>query len=267
MLKIENGKSRLLSAICLLVIFLVTCSFREYVKDPINGGYGKDPIHGWAIPVKQVVQGRPVGSANALLKPQARAVIVIDPGHGGRDYGTYSKKTPKYQEKHLNLSTAFMLKGYLEQLGYEVIMTRSKDVFLSLEKRSEFANEKKPELFVSLHYNSAPNKEAEGIEVYYYRSKTDWSRSSSSRKLATAINKGIINITQVKSRGVKHGDLAVIRQTNMPAVLVEGGFLTNENEVTKLKNAVYLKQLAWGIALGIHDYLEQNPPSVIAKSK
>lgn len=255
--KFRQWKQRLLFVSILLFISLAACSHRRYVREPF-AGFTAPPA------IQQTAVVDPVAAASALLKPHNKTVIVIDPGHGGRDYGTYSKKAPRYQEKHLNLTTAYMLKNFLQQYGYTVKMTRSNDVFISLEKRAEMANELKPRLFVSLHYNSAPNREAEGIEVYYYRSKDDFKRSTSSRKLAQSINRQIISTTEAKSRGVKHGDLSVIRETKMPAVLVEGGFLTNENEVTKLKSAVYLKRIAWGVAQGIHEYLEQNPVEAVA---
>jgi N-acetylmuramoyl-L-alanine amidase len=183
--------------------------------------------------------------------------IVIDAGHGGKDFGTHSLITPKYQEKFLTLSTAHMLKNYLQQLGYKVSMTRNEDVFVPLPKRASFANEQNTTLFVSVHYNSAPNKEAEGIEVYYYRSEENKERSKQSQLLAKSILDHVILATQARSRGVKHGNFAVIRETTMPAVLIEGGFLTNTNEMQKIKDAVYLKQLALGIAQGIQDYLEK----------
>lgn len=195
-------------------------------------------------------------SARLLLKPELKALIIIDPGHGGKDLGAYSQKIPKYQEKFLTLSTAFMLKEYLTQMGYAVLMTRAEDVFVTLPNRAAFANKRQPQLFVSLHYNSAPNREAEGIEIFYYRSDTDKNRSKQSMTLAQKILKGMLANTEARSRGVKHGNLAVIRETNMPAVLVEGGFLTNADEIVKLKDGAYLKKIAWGIAQGIHDYLE-----------
>lgn len=77
----------------------------------------------------------------------------------------------------------------------------------------------------------------------------------------------MIKITDAKSRGVKHGDLAVVRETNMPAVLVEGGFLSNEVELQKLKNAAYIKKVAWGIAQGIQDYLNLSNGSIVVADK
>jgi len=214
-----------------------------------------------------IPEENPMIAVNTYLKPRNNALIIIDPGHGGKDLGTVATKPQRYQEKFLNLTTAYMVKNYLVQMGYAVELTRTNDVFVSLDKRAEFANEKKPRLFVSIHYNSAPSKDAEGIEIFYYLSKKNPLRSSSSKKLANSILKRAINNTEAKSRGVKHGDLAVIRETNMPAVLVEGGFLTNANEVLKLKDASYLKKIAWGIAQGIEDYIEQSQDQLIADKK
>lgn len=186
-----------------------------------------------------------------------KPLIVIDAGHGGEDYGAHSNTSPHYQEKYLNLSTAQMLRGFLAQQGYRTIMTRTNDTFIALDKRADFANEKNPSIFLSVHYNSAPSKEAEGIEVYYYKSDEDKMRSRESRLLAQFVLDGVIETTQAKSRGVKHGNFAVIRQTKMPAILIEGGFLTNDKEMQRIKDPTYLKQLAWGIAQGLNAYFDK----------
>ncbi len=190
-------------------------------------------------------------------RPYKAELIVIDPGHGGHDFGTHSRSNPKYHEKSLNLSTARLLRDYLKQLGYKAVMTRSEDLFISLENRSAFTNNKKPALFVSVHYNSAPSVKAEGIEIFYYESEKDKKRSAESKKLANCILAKIIESSKAKSRGVKHGNLAVIRETTVPAVLIEAGFLTNEEEMEKIKDPAYLKKIAWGIAEGIENYLTQ----------
>ena len=136
-------------------------------------------------------------------------------------------------------------------------MTRKDDTFITLDERANFANQIKPRLFVSVHYNSAPSADAEGIEVFYYRSEEDKGRTDQSKKLAHAILNRVIANTQAKSRGVKHGNLAVIRETNMPAVLIEGGFMTNDKEMDKIKDPAYIKQIAWGIAKGVDDWIKQ----------
>ena len=213
----------------------------------------------WTPPTLQPKLPKPVvtPAARLLLKPELNVLIVIDPGHGGKDKGAHSKKVPKYQEKYLTLTTAFMLKEYLTRMGYEVLLTRTKDVFISLDQRAAFANKQQPHIFVSLHYNTAPNAQAEGIEIFFYRSDANKQRSKDSEALAKSILKRVLSNTGAKSRGVKHGNLAVIRETNVPAVLVEGGFLSNAEEVLKIKDAAYLKQLSWGIAQGINEYLEK----------
>lgn len=251
----------------LACIFLTSCSHRNLVIQA--PGHDNFSAKGYKterkfFPPKIPTASKPPSSPNFVapyVKPtNKKSLIVLDPGHGGKDVGTYSEGPSVYHEKFLNLSTANMVKNYLVQMGYEVAMTRSNDTFIALGERAEFANKKKPALFVSIHYNSAPSKEAEGVEIFYYRAKNDKNRSDESKSLATAILQKILKNTEAKSRGVKHGDLAVIRQTDMPAVLVEGGFLTNKEEREKLGDASYLKRLALGIAQGIDAYAAAQPP-------
>lgn len=195
-------------------------------------------------------------SPPVVSKPIQKPLVVVDAGHGGEDFGTKASSQPRCYEKNLNLSTAHMLKNFLQQMGFQVVMTRDDDIFVSLGDRAQIANRLKPILFVSVHYNSAPNEKASGIEVFYYDSDKDNRRTESSKKLAQAVLDHVIDNTKAKSRGVKHGNLAVIRETNMPAILVEGGFLTNESETQKLRDSQYLKGLAWGIAQGIQDFVD-----------
>lgn len=187
------------------------------------------------------------------------SLIVIDPGHGGDDFGTRSDSKPKYHEKSLNLTTALLLNDYLKKMGYQTLMTRTKDEFISLQKRAEIANDRQADLFVSIHYNSAPAKQADGIEVFYYKSSENKARTSSSKQLAIQVLNQLIKVTEAKSRGVKHENFAVIRETKMPAILIEGGFLTNEDEMEKIKSPSYVKTIAWGIATGIQSYLNGKP--------
>lgn len=187
--------------------------------------------------------------------PHHNVLVIIDPGHGGEDFGTHSNSQPRYEEKNLNLATANMLASYLTQQGYPVILTRNDNSFIALDKRAAFANERGCTLFVSVHYNSAPSKDADGIEVFYYRSSDNQERTKASRSLANAVLEKVIKNTQAKSRGTKHGDFAVIRLTKMPAILIEGGFLTNDAEMQRIKDPSYLKKIAWGISEGIIAFL------------
>ena len=228
------------------------------VQTPTKMVFTAKPIPPQVIPIPNLSNIPPKKRVNEKL------VVMLDAGHGGEDFGTHSLGKPKYQEKYLNMSTTIMVKNFLQQFGFEVMMTRSDDTFISLEQRSLYANEKKPRLFVSIHFNSAPSPDAEGIEVFYFRNEENKERMNKSKALAKSIlDKTILN-TQAKSRGVKHGNYAVIRETTMPAVLIEGGFLTSTSEMEKIKNASYLKSLALGIAQGIQEYLAKE--SVLASS-
>jgi N-acetylmuramoyl-L-alanine amidase len=208
-------------------------------------------------PLSQNMGPLPVLEAPCVETQPKRApyLIVIDPGHGGEDRGTTSLVKPRYQEKQLTLTTAKLLQYYLKHLGYETKLTRSDDTFIPVLERASMANEAKPALFVSVHYNSAPSSEAHGIEIFYHRSENNSERSKASKTLATTILSQVVNTTQAKSRGVKTGNFAVIRETKMPAVLIEGGFLTNPEEMERIKNPQYIKQIAWGIAQGVDRYL------------
>ena len=195
---------------------------------------------------------------NAIRKNNI--IITLDAGHGGEDFGAHSNIGPIYHEKNLNLAITKMLKQFLDRQGFTTVMTRMSDDFISLDKRAEYANNQNSDLFISLHFNSAPSKEADGIEVFYYRTSQNKERSDQSSLLAKLVLDKIIETTQAKSRGIKHGNFAVIRETNMPAILVESGFLTNDDEMQKIKDPAYLKKIAWGVSLGIQEYLKNNKP-------
>ncbi len=230
----------------IFLIVLASCSSTRYTERNYTYPKRRVPI---ALPVKPPVKTTPPWKAS-------RELIVIDAGHGGEDMGTRSLSGPKYEEKSLTLSTSLLLRTYLKQMGFEVKMTRTHDCFIALDQRTCFANDNNPQLFVSLHYNSAPSKEADGIEIYYFKSTEDKKRSEQSRVLAESVLKRMITNTSARSRGVKHGNFAVIRETKMPAILIEGGFMTNSEEMDKIKDPSYLKQIAWGIAQGIDDFMK-----------
>ncbi len=226
---------RYLRAFCLILCnlaFISACSA------------GKRPsYHG----VQGSYEASTIASVDAL-KP----LIILDAGHGGTDEGA---KINTFMEKKIALTTTFLTKKHLEELGYRVIMTRSRDIFLPLQRRVLIANKTKGSLFVSVHFNSSPSTEAKGIEIFYYDSKEMW-RSRASKRLANSILYRMLDQTEAISRGVKQGNFHVIRETDMPAVLVEGGFITNRDERTKLRDKTYLDRLAIGIAQGIDKYMK-----------
>ena len=238
-----------------LITFLSGCSYHP--RDSVPRPSPRPSVEKLA-PKSFVIKPVPYETSKIPEVVDRPILIVIDPGHGGDDFGTRSLSKPKYHEKSLNLTTALILKDYLQKMGYQTVMTRSEDEFIALQKRAELANDNGANLFVSVHYNSAPAKKADGVEVFYYKSAENGPRSQESSKLASSVLAQVTRLTNAKSRGVKHGNFAVIRETRMPAILIEGGFLTNEEEMEKIKDPMYVKKIAWGIAQGIRDYFNMN---------
>lgn len=194
-----------------------------------------------------------VGSV--ITAPPAAPTIVIDAGHGGTDQGARGHM-PYCEEKRISLQTARLVKQYLDQLGYRVVMTRNTDAFIPLADRVEVANQASSNIFVSIHFNSSRATSAQGIEVFFFDSKETKARTKASRKLADSILTRVIRRTFASSRGVKKGNFYVIRETQMPAVLVEGGFISNAQERALLKSRDYQEKLARGIADGIDSYFK-----------
>lgn len=185
--------------------------------------------------------------------PSVAPLIVIDAGHGGTDRGARSR-LPFCEEKRLCLQTARLVKQYLDQLGYRVAMTRNTDAFIPLPRRVEIAQQARSSLFVSIHFNSSRSPLAQGIEIFFFDSKENRSRTFSSKRLAEVILPRLIRRTSASSRGVKKGNFYVIRETTMPAILIEGGFISNPQERLHLKTRLYQEKLARGIADGIDHY-------------
>jgi N-acetylmuramoyl-L-alanine amidase len=222
--------------------------------------------------------------------------IVIDPGHGGKDNG--ASCCGKRVEKRLVLSVAKKLKRRLKNMGYRVYMTRDRDVFVKLPKRTEFANRRRADIFVSIHANASPSmkraKLFRGIEVYYLspasskRAKEAAQKENSvmledkdyytknaflsilnrekiieSHKLGLDIKRSLLdsirsNYIGVDDGGVKSANFWVLVGAQMPAVLVELGYITHPKEGKHLVNSYYQELLAEGIAKGIKRYLDNN---------
>lgn len=175
--------------------------------------------------------------------------VFIDPGHGGSDSGAVG--VGGLLEKNVNLPVALKVQMKLKAKGIDVVMSRDTDKFLKLSEISSAANKSGSDVFVSIHANSAAAS-AQGIETFYYPGKTD------SGKLATNIQTNLIKSTGAKDREVKTADFHVVRETIMPSVLVETGFVTNANEAALLKTNSYQELLAQGIVNGVEQYLKAN---------
>jgi len=196
---------------------------------------------------------RPIASA---LNSGTGPTVVVDAGHGGNDQGAKAKN-PYCEEKRICLQTARLVKKYLDQLGYHVVMTRNSDAFVPLSRRVEIAKQADAELFVSIHFNSSRVPTASGIEIFFYDSKQEKRRTSASKRLADSILTRVLRRTQAHSRGVKKGNLYVIRETTMPAVLLEGGFISNPADRANLKSVEYQDKIARGVADGVDYYFRK----------
>lgn len=175
-------------------------------------------------------------------------IVILDAGHGGSDPG---EVVGSVHEKHINLQIACKMKDLLEASGITVIMTREDDSFVSLEDRALIANGSDAALFVSVHCNSYDDSAAvSGFEVYYYQDKQ-------AKSLADSICSDLEATGQLRMRGVKTKELYVIKNTTMPAILLEMGFLTNEAERQKLCTDEYQQMLAEVIASRIARFLTQ----------
>ena len=225
----------------LLVSFLLACLL------PVVHSYARS-----STPAALAASARNKKIATRSQPNPRGPIIILDAGHGGSDEGA---KVRYVQEKKITLATVLYTKKCLEELGYRVILTRGKDIYVSLPRRVTIANKTKSVLFVSVHFNASKNASAQGIEVYYYNSK-DSPRTKSSRKLASYVLHFILDQTEAVSRGVKAGNFHVIRETAMPAILIEGGFMTNYYEWQNLKSRPYLENIAKGIAQGIDKYVK-----------
>ncbi|MGN7479365.1 N-acetylmuramoyl-L-alanine amidase [Solibacillus silvestris] len=176
-------------------------------------------------------------------------IIVIDPGHGGKDPGAVRKDA---REKEIVLKVANLVKQKLEKDGATVKMTRVGDTYPSLEERVKYAKNENGEIFVSLHANSAAKETAKGTETYY--SVTSNANEKEDFALATAINNEIVKNAKMNNRGVKRADFVVIKGQVMPAVLVELGFITNSEDYAKLMADDYIEIFAQSIYNGIVQY-------------
>lgn len=187
--------------------------------------------------------------------PVSRKIVWIDAGHGGFDPG---KVTPTVDEKDINLSIALKLQTFLETGGATVFMTRLSDEALSSTKQGDMntrrvlANASHADIFVSIHQNSFPRGSVHGAQVFYFNT------SDNSRKLAENIQQQLKEFvgTNPRLQANPSKSYYVLRQTVMPAVIVECGFLSNHNERRRLSQEDYQERIAWGIYMGIIRYFE-----------
>ncbi len=242
----------------------------------------------------------PIDTAGTLLgkhiidkhKRRKIRLIVIDPGHGGKDPGAISKRGTR--EKDITIKIAKKVAKKLKKLGFKVILTRSGDYFVTLMRRAKIANTNKVDLFVSIHCNISRGSRANGIETYFLSdAKTKWERSVAafensvikyevkqsvdtsnllkmilgdmaqneflreSQDLAYFVQLNTIKKTHALDRGVKQAGFYVLRGIYAPAILIETGFISNRKEEKRLKSSKYEDKIAWGIVRGILEFKQK----------
>ncbi len=222
--------------------------------------------------------------------------IVIDPGHGGKDYGAPGC-IKGVHEKHVVLDMAKKLAEQLRQdLNCEVLLTRSDDTYLTLEERTAIANTKKADLFISLHANASSNQNAYGVETYFLNLTTDEesiavaarenatsekniselqtilddlmrnAKVNESSRLATYVQDAMYGhlrerYSSVKNKGVKQAPFYVLLGAQMPSILVETAFISNKRECMRLRDPEYQREVCKGIARGVNRYIREIRPT------
>ncbi len=196
--------------------------------------------------------------------------VIIDPGHGGHDPGTTSPHGNGSEKDHV-LNLAKKLSTELRKRGFKVGLTRSSDKFLSLQQRVDFANKYPNAIFISLHFNSGGGGKAHGIETFTlspkgvahygrglkasdFREKPGNNNDSANIALATAIHSTVIKNTARRDRGIRRARYSVITGVKHPAILLEGGFLSNRTEGSLIRREEYQDRLAFSIAQAVVKY-------------
>lgn len=179
--------------------------------------------------------------------------IVVDAGHGGNDKGSIDSTETVY-EKDIALQIA---KKVASRLGREsdvnVIMTRTEDKYVSLEERAEIAKRANADVLISIHLNAQKKYgDANGLETWYRNGATD-----GSKELANSVQQTTASYVEIMSRGILRNSFEILRETTMPAVLVECGFITNVSDMKKLKDPNYQDMLAEGIMQGTLTFLDE----------
>jgi N-acetylmuramoyl-L-alanine amidase len=243
--------------------------------------------------------------ASALAKQLALGVsrIVIDPGHGGRDYGAPGYLKGVHEKDVVLQISRRLAKKIREELKYNVYLTRSSDQFLTLEERTAIANTQNADLFISIHTNSHRDRRAHGIETYFLNLATDDdairvaamenatstknisdlqtilsdlmqnAKINESSRLAGYVQTSMVKHLQskrysrIRDKGVKQAPFYVLLGAQMPAILVETSFISNPRECKRLTNPRYQERLCEAIINGIRTYIRETSPTALMKSR
>ncbi len=242
-------------------------------------------------------------SPSALAKQLALGVskIVIDPGHGGRDYGAPGYYKGVHEKKIVLALAKKLAKKIRAELSCEVVLTRQTDKYLTLEERTAIANTKNADLFISIHTNSARDRRAFGLETYFLNLATDDesirvaafenatseknisdlqtiltdlmqnAKINESSRLAAHVQSELFqhmkkSYNKIKNKGVKQAPFYVLLGAQMPAILIETSFISNPRECKRLMDIHYQDRLCDGIIKGIREYIKETNPTALLKN-
>jgi len=287
-------------------------SFKTYkvfsLKDPF-----RIVLDVWGTSDNKISRPKPRGMASkrngklpagALAKQLALGVsrIIIDPGHGGRDYGAPGYLKGVHEKDVVLQISRRLAKMIRRELGYEVYLTRNRDEFLTLEERTAIANTKNADLFISIHTNSHKDRRAYGIETYFLNLATDDdairvaamenatstknisdlqsilsdlmqnAKINESSRLAGYVQSSMVGhlkdkrYGRIKDKGVKQAPFYVLLGAQMPAVLVETSFISNPRECKRLMTPIYQQRLCEAIIRGIKTYIRETSPTAFLKA-
>src|ERR1700682_4178087 len=205
-----------------------------------------------------------------MIQPKGKVqTVVLDAGHGGFDKGA---RNGSGTEKEYALDVARQLRPLLQAKGFKVILTRENDVFLPLELRAHIANQTRDSIFVSIHFNATSNRDATGFEIFFLTPRAAPSTAddalalsfinrqagsavdAQSFELSAAVYHSMLGHIPEFDRGIKRARFAVLRLTKIPAILVEGGFLSETSDSKLVASPAWRWQLAGGISVGIENY-------------
>lgn len=242
----------ILLAVMAFLITFTSLYLRDYFKKMEAISVGND-LTQLAVEDREFVFKENTEPEEEPAKQSESAVVVLDAGHGGNDGGTYYRNVI---EKDVNLAVTMCLKDALEEKDVEVVLTRSTDEYLSLEERTVIANRTSADLFISIHCNYYENSPSvDGIDCYYYP------KSEEGELCADKIVEALEENGGFEVRGAKAEEFYVTENTNMTALLVEVGFLSNPTDRKNLTNVSYQEMLAEEMAKGILAFFEESGAS------
>lgn len=237
-----------------------------------------------AMDVTKIIE--PVLRPGKITNATQVRTVILDPGHGGHDAGAVGRLG---REKEYALDVATRAKSLLEARGYRVQLTRQSDVFIPLEKRSQFANRQQNAIFISIHFNKSKTAAGTGIETFALaprgvpsmgeedvtvnavREYPGHKRDPENILLATAVHSSLLRYCPLPDRGIKRARFHVIRETKIPSILVEGGFLDHPMDARMVASAAYRQRMAMAIAEGVTRFQRAvrgrsfvPPPSAVA---